>query len=65
MLCPLCKLEMRITNTRNVVEHDDTPDEVTKLFVIQDLSCVNKSCENYALLLSATYRLMHRGKCVF
>ena len=47
MLCPLCKLEMRITNTRNVVEHDDTPDEVTKLFVIQDLSCVNKSCENY------------------
>ena len=47
MQCPLCKLEMRITNTRNVVEHDDTPDEITKLFVVQDLSCVNKSCENY------------------
>lgn len=47
MLCPLCRLEMRITNTRNVVEHDDTPDEPTKLFIEQDLSCMNRNCENY------------------
>lgn len=47
MLCPLCNLEMRITNTRNVVEHDDTPNEPTKLYVVQDISCMNKECENY------------------
>lgn len=47
MQCPLCRLEMRITSTRNVVEHDDTPNEPTKLFIEQDLSCVNRNCENY------------------
>ena len=47
MQCPLCKLEMRITSSRNVVEHDDTPDEVTKLYSVQDLSCMNRDCANY------------------
>ena len=47
MKCPLCNLELRITKTRNVVEHDDTPNEETKLFVEQDLSCVNKNCPNF------------------
>lgn len=47
MKCPLCQLEMRITRSRNVVEHDDTPDEPTKLYVEQEMSCVNKNCSNY------------------
>ena len=47
MQCPLCHLEMRITSTRNVVENDDTPDAQTKLYVVQDLSCLNKDCANY------------------
>ena len=47
MKCPLCNIEARITATRNVVEHDDTPDEQTTLFVVQDISCVNPECANY------------------
>ena len=47
MKCPLCSLEMRITRTRNVVENDNTPDEDTKLFVVQEMSCMNKNCSNY------------------
>ena len=47
MKCPLCQVELRITNSRNVVEHDDTPNEETKLFVVQELSCLNKNCKNY------------------
>ena len=47
MKCPLCQVEMRITRSRNVVEHDDTPNEETKLYVEQDLSCMNKTCANY------------------
>ena len=47
MKCPSCQVELRITRSRNVVEHDDTPNEETKLFVEQDLSCLNKSCANY------------------
>ena len=47
MKCPLCNLEMRITKSINRVEHDDTPDEETKLFIIQELTCVNKRCPNF------------------
>ena len=47
MKCPLCDLEMRITHSRNVVENDDTPDRETKLYKIQDMSCMNKNCLNY------------------
>lgn len=47
MKCPLCQVELRITKSRNVVENDDTPNEPTRLFVEQDLSCLNKSCAYY------------------
>ena len=47
MKCPLCQVEMRITSSRNRVENDTTPDEETKLFVIQELSCMNKNCANF------------------
>ena len=47
MKCPLCRVEMRITKTRNILENDNTPDAETKLYVEQDLSCLNKNCSNY------------------
>jgi len=47
MKCPLCNLEMRIIRTRNILENDNTPDAETKLFVEQDLSCMNENCNNH------------------
>lgn len=47
MMCPLCKIEMRINATRHVLVDDDTPDKETKLFVEQDLICRNKNCTNF------------------
>lgn len=47
MKCPLCRLEMRITSSRNIIVNDDTPDEETRLFKEQELSCMNKECKNY------------------
>lgn len=47
MKCPQCQVEMRITRSFNKVENDDTPDTETKLFVVQELSCLNKNCANY------------------
>lgn len=47
MKCPLCQVEMRISRSRNVVENDDTPNEETKLYIDQELMCLNKSCANY------------------
>ena len=38
---------MRIARSFNTVENDDTPDKPTKLYVVQNLTCVNKACENY------------------
>lgn len=47
MKCPLCNVEMRITKFRNILENDNTPDAETKLYVEQDLTCLNKECANY------------------
>ena len=47
MKCPACNLDMHITGSKNVVENDDTPNEKTKLYIVQQLKCRNKNCENY------------------
>ena len=47
MKCPLCRLEMRITKNLHRVENDDSPNEETKLYIIQELTCLNKNCDNY------------------
>ena len=47
MKCPLCNVEMRITSSKNVIENDDTPSVETKLYVVQELSCMNSNCNNY------------------
>lgn len=47
MKCPLCQVEMRITRSRNILENDDNPDIPTRLFVVQEVSCMNKDCANY------------------
>ncbi len=47
MKCPKCQVELRITRSRNVIENDNTPDAETRLFVEQELTCLNKGCENF------------------
>ena len=54
MKCPLCQVEMRIFRSRNVVANDDTPNEETKLYVEQDLTCINKNCANYDKVVETT-----------
>ena len=61
MKCPLCQVELRITNSRNVVENDDTPNEPTKLFVEQDLSCLNKNCNNYKTVVQTVRNELEIG----
>lgn len=46
MKCPLCKLEGRIVASRYVIEGDNSKDTETKLFIEQDIKCVNKNCNN-------------------
>ena len=47
MKCPLCNIDMHITGSKNIIEHDDTPNEETKLYRLQELRCRNENCENY------------------
>lgn len=54
MKCPVCQVELRITRSVNKLENDDTPDKPTKLFVVQELSCVNKNCERYNTVVETT-----------
>ena len=45
MLCPLCKVEMKISGRHNVLKTDEngTPHLILQL----DLSCRNKKCANH------------------
>lgn len=54
MKCPLCNVEMRIGQSRMVVENDDTPDIPTKLFIEQDFICLNRDCANYETTVETT-----------
>ena len=56
MKCPVCQTELRITRSRNVVENDDRPDAPTKLYVEQDMRCLNKNCRNFEKIVE-TVRL--------
>lgn len=46
MLCPLCKVEMGISNSRYKVENDTTSEKETKLYIVQELTCRNSDCPN-------------------
>lgn len=50
MKCPLCQVEMRITKSRYVVEDE----EEVRLFIEQDMTCVNKDCSNYNTVVETT-----------
>lgn len=47
MLCPECKTEMRIVKGRNVAEGDNSPMEVTRIYRLQDIRCLNRQCPRY------------------
>ena len=51
MKCPKCQVELRIIHSRNVLENDDTPDVPTKLYMEQDLTCLNKNCEDFETIV--------------
>lgn len=46
MNCPYCKLATIIKDSRFKTVHDDTPDEPTELYLVQELMCRNPQCEH-------------------
>ena len=61
MQCPLCHVEMKITNSYIQLENDDTPDLPTRVFIMQDLSCVNRECTNYNTVVETSKGEMSVG----
>lgn len=48
MKCPLCNLEMRVLHSKKVVEEGEPP----KVYRVQDLSCMNRKCENHGKVVA-------------
>ena len=46
MLCPLCKVEMRVESHTAVVG-DDSPLTETQVMLVQEFFCRNPQCERY------------------
>lgn len=53
MECPVCKTEMRIVSTRQEVIGDESPDQQTEVFTLQELACRNKACPNYEKVMAS------------
>ena len=47
MKCPVCQVEMRITQSRKVEEDN-------KEYLEQDMTCMNKECTNYKTVVETT-----------
>ena len=61
MKCPRCKLEMRITSSRTLVEGDDSPDIQTRVYTEQELSCRNPQCDNFERVVETVRHLVYEG----
>lgn len=46
MLCPLCKVEMRL-ESRTAVTGDESPDTETRVLLVQEFFCRNPRCARY------------------
>lgn len=47
MLCPKCKVALRISRSYTKVTGDESPDTETKVFTVQELECRNPKCEDF------------------
>ncbi len=62
MKCPKCAIELRIASTRTQVEGDKSPDTPTRVYTVQDLTCVNPQCENYGMPVQQTRHLLYEDE---
>lgn len=53
MVCPKCKIEARISNSKYVTEGDASPNEETKLYIVQEFTCRNPQCTGYGKVVAA------------
>ena len=51
MLCPKCKVEAVIAESKPVILNDDTPYKETQLFIEQTFKCRNPNCESYGKVI--------------
>ncbi len=61
MQCPLCKSDCRITNTRTQVVGDNSPDTQTRVYAVQEMSCINQNCQNHMLVVGEEKALEYEG----
>lgn len=59
MLCPLCKVEMRIAATETQVTGDDSPSEPTRVYTVQQFVCRNPQCGNFGQTVKTVRTLIY------
>ena len=47
MLCPKCNMASQIRSVETRVENDDTPDEKTAVYLVQEFVCRNSHCTEH------------------
>ncbi len=61
MQCPKCGLEATIVNSCTRVSGDNSPEEKTRVYTVQEFSCQNPACENHGKPLGQAEHLIYEG----
>ncbi len=59
MKCPQCRLEGTINSCRTEVEGDDSAEEATRVYTVQEISCRNPQCPKYGMTVKTLRHLIY------
>lgn len=59
MQCPKCGIETRIVAAYTAVEGDRSPDTPTRVFTVQEHTCVNSRCAEYDKIVATRRHLQY------
>ena len=54
-------MDLQITKAYPQVTGDDSPDTPTRVYLVQELSCVNPRCPNHGRMLDEVRHLEYEG----
>lgn len=61
MLCPKCQVELQIERDNMEVTGDNSSQETTRVYDVQELICKNTKCENFGQIVKVVKHLVYES----
>ena len=57
MDCPKCPVQAQISRVYTKVEGDSSPDTPTRVYTVQEITCMNPQCPNFNRVINTVMHL--------